>query len=121
MKNVTAQQNIGTAELGNDNIEALLQKERDALIESVFHDYCVSRGILLKEYVESQKKFEQSSKLQYEAIRRFNRKLRLFRKIVKEPYRADLQLDELFEIIDKLVDAESEEAFNEIYSTIRQN
>ena len=121
MKNVNAQQNIETAELGDDNIEELLQKERDALFKSVFHDYCVSRDISAKEYVELQKQFEQSPKLQYEAIKRFNRKIRLFRGIVKGPYRADLRLCELFETIDKLVEAEDEETFNEIYSTIKHN
>ena len=121
MKNATEQQNVGTAELGDDNIEELLQKERDALFKSVFHDYCVSRDISAKEYVELQKQFEQSPKLQYEAIKRFNRKIRLFRGIVKEPYRAGLRLCELFEVIDKLVEAEDEETFNEIYSTIKHN
>lgn len=48
MKNVTEQQNVGTVELGDDNIEELLQKERDTLFENVFHDYCVSRGALGK-------------------------------------------------------------------------
>ena len=67
------------------------------------------------------KKFAQSPKLQYEAIKRFNRKIRLFRGIVKEPYRADLRLCELFETIDKLVEAEDEEIFNEIYNTLKCN
>ncbi len=121
MKNVTGQQNIGAAELGNDNIEEFLQKERDALFESVFHDYCESRDISAREYAGLKKECEHSPKLQYEAIRHFNRKLRLFRGIVKEPYRADLRLDELLEVIDKLVEAEDEETFNEIYSTIKHN
>ena len=121
MKNATEQQNIGAAKLGDDNIEELLQKERDALFENVFHDYCVSRGASAKEYAELQKEFAQSPKLQYEAIRRFNRKIRLFRGIAKEPYRANLRLDELFEGIDKLAEAEDEETFNEIYSTIKHN
>ena len=119
MKKVNAQQNIETAELGDDNIEELLQKERDALFENVFHDYCVSRDVSLKEYAELKKKFAQS--LQYEAIRRFNRKIRLFCGIVKEPYRADLRLCELFETIDKLAKAENEETFNKIYRTIKHN
>ena len=121
MKNVTEQQNVGTAELGDDNIEELLQKERDALFESAFYDDCASRGISLKEYAKLKKKFAQSPKLQYEAIKRFNRKIRLFRGIVKEPYRADLRLCELFETIDKLVEAEDEEIFNEIYNTLKCN
>ncbi len=121
MKKVNAQQNIETAELGDDNIEELLQKERDALFENVFHDYCVSRDVSLKEYAELKKKFAQSPKLQYEAIKRFNRKIRLFRGIVKGPYRADLRLCELFETIDKLVEAEDEEIFNEIYNTLKCN
>ena len=121
MKKVNAQQNIETAELGDDNIEKLLQKERDALFENVFHDYCVSRDVSLKEYAELKKKFAQSPKLQYEAIKRFNRKIRLFRGIVKGPYRADHRLCELFETIDKLVEAEDEEIFNEIYNTLKCN
>ena len=121
MKNATEQQNIGTAKLGDDNIEELLQEERNALFKSVLYDYCVSRDISAKEYVELQKQFEQSPKLQYEAIRRFNRKIRLFRGIAKEPYRADLRLCELFGGIDKLAEAEDEETFNEIYSTIKHN
>ncbi len=121
MKNATEQQNIGAAKLGDDNIEELLQEERNALFKSVLYDYCVSRDISAKEYVELQKQFEQSPKLQYEAIRRFNRKIRLFRGIAKEPYRANLRLDELFEGIDKLAEAEDEETFNEIYSTIKHN
>ena len=121
MKNVTGQQNVGTAELGGDNIEELLQKERDTLFENVFHDYCVSRGALAKEYAELQKEFAQSPKLQYEAISRFNHKLRLFRGIAKESYRADLRLDELFEAIDKLVETEDEATFNEIYIKLKHN
>ena len=45
MKNVTEQQNVGTAELGDDNIEELLQKERDALFENVLHDYVATERI----------------------------------------------------------------------------
>ena len=120
MKGTNAQQNVKTAELEN-NIEDFLQKERDALFENVFHDYCVSRDVSLKEYAELKKKFAQSPKLQYEAIKRFNRKIRLFRGIVKGPYRADLRLCELFETIDKLVEAEDEEIFNEIYNTLKCN
>ena len=109
-------------EIREISAEERIQRERNKLFEMVKGEYLDRRyrGKTLREYNKCLKELENNLELQYIAIKEFNAKQRLTRRLSRQKGFNELTMAEFNNTINQLIDAKDEEEFNKILHSIQK-
>lgn len=103
-------------EIKEITIDECIAYEEDKMREAVKRDYLIRRlgNVTVKEYVQKQKELNRDPEKYYDALVDYNRMQRLTTRLSKTHNFRKLTIDEYHQTINALLDARTEEDFNDI-------
>ncbi len=113
-------------EIREISVEERIQRERDELFEMVKREYTSRRyaNKSIKECANSSEEMENNLELQYLAIKEFNAKQRLTRRLSRQEGFNELTIAEFNKKVAQLliaIDANNEEEFNKVLNSVQKN
>ncbi len=102
------------------SVEERIEREENELREAVQRDYINRRcgDCTVREYSNIQKQLRKKTELYYKALVDFNKAHRLSKRLARRNNYEALTMAEYNELINKLVDAKTEEEFNAILQSV---
>lgn len=109
-------------ELREISAEERIEREQSELFEMVKREYLYRRcgNMPIREYNKVSREMKNNPELQYLALKEFNAKQRLTRRLSRQEGFKDMTMAEFNEIINRLIDAKDEEEFNKILKTVQK-
>ena len=103
-------------------VEERIEFEKKDLIEFIKWDYLYRRcaNMSIREYSKVQKEFENNLEIKYLALKEFNKKQRLIKRLSRQEGFKDMTMAEFNEKINQLIDAKDEEEFNKILRSVQK-
>ena len=109
-------------EIREISVEERIIREQGDLLEMVKREYLYRRcgNMPIREYNKVSREMENNPELQYLALKEFNAKQRLTKRLSRQKGFKDLTMAEFNEKINQLIDAKDEEEFNKILKSIQK-
>ena len=109
-------------ELREISAEERIEREQSDLLEMVKRDYLYRRcsDMPIREYNKVRREMESNPELQYLALKEFNAKQRLTKRLSRQEGFKDMTMAEFNEKINQLIDAKDEEEFNKILRSVQK-
>lgn len=109
-------------EIREISVEERIIREQGDLFEMVKREYLFRRcgNMPIREYNKVSREMENNPELQYLALKEFNAKQRLTKRLSRQKGFKDLTMAEFNEKINQLIDAKDEEEFNKILKSIQK-
>ena len=109
-------------ELREISAEERIEREQSDLLEMVKRDYLYRRcsDMPIREYNKVRREMESNPELQYLALKEFNAKQRLTKRLSRQEGFKDMTMAEFNEKINQLIDAKDEEEFNKILRNVQK-
>ena len=109
-------------ELREISAEERIEREESELLEMVERDYLYRRcsDMPIREYNKVRSEMENNPELQYLALKEFNAKQRLTKRLSRQEGFKDMTMAEFNEKINQLIDAKDEEEFNKILRSVQK-
>ena len=103
-------------EIREISAEERIEREQSDLLEMIKWDYLYRRcaNMSIREYSKIQKELENNLEIQYLALKEFNAKQRLIKRLSRQEGFKDMTMAEFDVKINQLIDAKDEEEFNSI-------
>lgn len=103
-------------------MEERIIREQGDLLEMVKREYLYRRcgNMPIREYNKISREMENNPELQYLALKEFNAKQRLTKRLSRQKGFKDMTMAEFNEKINQLIDAKDEEEFNRILKSIQK-
>lgn len=104
------------------SVEELIEKEKDELVEHVFHSYLMRNSdITIGEYNKAQEKLKKDPKEQYAAMRYFSCKAQFIYNVqTRSCFCNDLTFGETMRLIEQIAIAYMQKDYNAYYKAIGQ-
>ena len=104
------------------SVEERITREQGDLLEMVKREYLYRRcgNMPIREYNKISREMENNPELQYLALKEFNAKQRLTKRLSRQKGFKDMTMAEFNEKINQLIDAKDEEEFNRILKSIQK-
>lgn len=114
-------ENEEVSEIRKISVEERIDREEKDLLQRVKWDYLYRRcsNMSIKEYSKNQKELENNLEMQYLALKEFNAKQRLIKRLSRQEGFKDMTMDEFDKKINQLIDAKDEEEFNKLLRIIQ--
>ena len=109
-------------EIREISVEERIIREQGDLLEMVKREYLYRRcgNMPIREYNKVSREMENNPELQYLALKEFNAKQRLTKRLSRQKGFKDMTMAEFNEKINQLIDAKDEEEFNRILKSIQK-
>ena len=109
-------------EIREISVEERIIREQGDLLEMVKREYLYRRcgNMPIREYNKVSREMENNPELQYLALKEFNTKQRLTKRLSRQKGFKDMTMAEFNEKINQLIDAKDEEEFNRILKSIQK-
>ena len=109
-------------EIREISVEERITREQGDLLEMVKREYLYRRcgKMPIREYNKVSREMENNPELQYLALKEFNAKQRLTKRLSRQKGFKDMTMAEFNEKINQLIDAKDEEEFNRILKSIQK-
>ena len=109
-------------EIREISVEERIQREEKDLFQRIKWDYLYRRcaNMSIREYNKVSREMENNPELQYLALKEFNAKQRLTKRLSRQKGFKDMTMAEFNEKINQLIDAKDEEEFNRILKSIQK-
>ena len=109
-------------EIREISVEERITREQGDLLEMVKREYLYRRcgNMSIREFSKVSREMENNPELQYLALKEFNAKQRLTRRLSRQKGFKDMTMAEFNEKINQLIDAKDEEEFNKILKSIQK-
>ena len=115
-ENITVADGEELIEIREISVEERIQREEKDLFQRIKWDYLYRRcaNMSIREYSKIQKELENNLEIQYLALKEFNAKQRLIKRLSRQEGFKDMTMAEFDVKINQLIDAKDEEEFNSI-------
>ena len=109
-------------EIREISVEERIQREEKDLFQRIKWDYLYRRcaNMSIREYNKVSREMENNPELQYLALKEFNAKQRLTKRLSRQKGFKDMTMAEFNEKINQLIDVKDEEEFNRILKSIQK-
>lgn len=109
-------------EIREISVEERIIREQGDLLEMVKREYLYRRcgNMPIREYNKVSREMENNPELQYLALKEFNAKQRLTKRLSRQEGFKDMTMAEFNEKINQLIDAKDEEEFNKILRSVQK-
>ena len=109
-------------EIREISVEERIQREEKDLFQRIKWDYLYRRcaNMSIREYNKVSREMENNPELQYLALKEFNAKQRLTKRLSRQKGFNDMTMAEFNEKINQLIDVKDEEEFNRILKSIQK-
>lgn len=109
-------------ELREISVEERIEREGKELLQRAKWDYLYRRcgDVPIREYSKIQKELDNNLEMQYLALKEFNAKQRMLKRLSRQDGFKDMTMSEFDEKINLLIDARDEEEFNKILRAVQE-
>ena len=102
------------------SVEERIKREEQELLRGVKSEYIskLTKGLTLRQMCKQVKELDENPEIYYLALKSFNKRERLTRILKRQNGYGELSITEYTAVLNKLIDAHTEEDFNKILTTI---
>lgn len=107
-------------EIREISVEERIEREKKDLLDSIQYDYLIRRfgNCTIREFGKNQREMKTNPEMYYKALVEFNKANRLIKRLYRRGGFNKITMAQFFEIINKLIDAQTEEEFNTILQNV---
>ena len=104
------------------SVEERIEREEHELLEGIEREYIfqIVGDLPIREANKQIREMKANREIYYLALKSFNKRQRLARLLKRQKGYGGLSMSEYVEVINKLIDAQTEEAFNKVLSEINK-
>lgn len=103
------------------SVEERIEREERDLLEGIEHEYIfqIVGNLPLRESKKQIREMKTNREIYYLALKSFNKRQRLARMLKRQKGYGELSMSEYAEILNKLIDSQTEEEFNKVLASIK--
>lgn len=107
-------------EIREISVEERIEREKNTIFESAKRDYLYRRysECSIREYSKYQRQMETDPEMYYKALVEYNKAHRLMKRLNRRNGFEKITIAQFFELVNKLIDAQTEEEFNSILHSV---
>lgn len=104
------------------SVEERIEREERELLESIEREYIfqIVGDLPIREATKQMREMKANREIYYLALKSFNKRQRLTRMLKRQKGYGELSMSEYAEILNKLIDSQTEEEFNKVLASIKQ-
>ena len=104
------------------SVEERIKREERELLESIEREYIfqIVGDLPIREATKQMREMKANREIYYLALKSFNKRQRLMRVLKRQKGVGELSTTEYVEVLNKLIDAQTEEEFNRVLSEINK-
>lgn len=104
------------------SVEERIKREERELLESIEREYIfqIVGDLPIREATKQMREMKANREIYYLALKSFNKRQRLARLLKRQKGYGGLSMSEYVEVVNKLIDAQTEEEFNKVLSEINK-
>lgn len=104
------------------SVEERIEREERELLESIEREYIfqIVGDLPIREATKQMREKKANREIYYLALKSFNKRQRLTRMLKRQKGYGELSMSEYAEILNKLIDSQTEEEFNKVLASIKQ-
>ena len=104
------------------SVEERIKREERELLESIEREYIfqIVGDLPIREATKQMREMKANREIYYLALKSFNKRQRLTRMLKRQKGYGGLSMSEYAEILNKLIDSQTEEEFNKVLASIKQ-
>jgi len=113
-------ENAVLEEIREISVEERIEREEKALFETIRRDYLYRRysECSIREYGQYQRQMENDPEMYYKALVEYNKAHRLMKRLNRRNGFEKITIAQFFDLVNKLIDAKTEEEFNSILHSV---
>ena len=104
------------------SVEERIEREERELLEGIEREYIfqIVGDLPIREATKQRREMKANREIYYLALKSFNKRQRLARLLKRQKGYGGLSMSEYVEVVNKLIDAQTEEEFNKVLSEINK-
>lgn len=107
-------------EIREISVEERIEREQKSLIKAIKYVYLERRfgDCIVREFAKKQRQMETDPEMFYQALKEFNMMQKLYKRLSRRGGFEKITIAKFFDLVNKLIDAKTEEEFNDILHSI---
>ena len=104
------------------SVEERIKREERELLESIEREYIfqIVGDLPIREATKQMREMKANREIYYLALKSFNKRQRLTRMLKRQKGYGELSMTEYVEVLNKLIDAQTEEEFNNVLNSLEK-